>query len=68
MPDENGEPWGYELIHGTGSISTCDLDAEYDVDERAFPFGFQAPAPARALPAFPALTSDAWADWLTARL
>lgn len=69
MPDENGEPWGYELIHGTGSITTLDVDEDFldEVErERRFPFGFQAPAPARAHLDVPALTSDAWADWLTA--
>ena len=61
MPDENGEPFGFELIHGTGSISTCDLEAEYDVEERQFQFGFQAPRiPKGAQPDVPALTSEAW--------
>ena len=64
MPDENGEPFGFELIHGTGSIATCDIDEVFEVPERRFPFGFCAPAPVRALTPVPVLCSAAWAAWL----
>ena len=66
MPDENGEPFGFELIHGTGSISTLGLDDEYDVPERQLPFGFQAPRiPKGCATDVPALSSEAWDAWLT---
>lgn len=69
MPDENGEPFGFELIHGTGSITTLDVDEDFldEIErERRFPFGFQAPRiPKGAHPDVPALSSEAWDEWLT---
>lgn len=64
MPDENGEPWGYELIHGTGSITTLDLDEDEELPERQFPFGFQAPPLVVQPPDMPELSSHDWAKWL----
>ena len=64
MPDENGDPYGYELLFGVGTITTRSMDDEFDVDEPQFPFGFQAPVAQFVLSDPPELTSHDWAGWL----
>ena len=63
MPDENGDPYGYELLFAVGTITTLDSDDD-DEEEPAFPFGFQASPRFVQPPDMPELSSHDWADWL----
>ena len=64
MPDENGDPYGYELLFAVGTITTLDSDDDDEVEEPPFPFGFHAPPPSGQPPDMPELTSHDWAAWL----
>lgn len=55
---------GVDYIGGSGSASTLPMEEEYELPERAFPFGFQAPEPGLVEIEAPTLSSWAWAEWL----
>lgn len=54
---------GYELIGGTGAISTLEIDDDWEEPNRV-PFGFRAPEVIEVPEDLPETPSEAWGRWL----